>query len=394
MDNILNDPDTYVVQDVQYVEPSAKPQLPRKRPRIGLPASDTEPATLHDQNSVDPLSVAPDTPEDDAPDDQEDESDDHWGEWTGQAMTVTDAGHIDEDVTVIGPPPGEDPTQGRYVLVAPGDEPDLQSLQAQNLSGQAGNVPSASTTASEPATTPFLPGGSVLPRIRFQLVTTESGAVKAVPVGSSMLENTGKGKPKRRRIVPDPPQRASKGKGKMIKGGKLRGKWMWLPNSILGVAEAFSGGCTCGFSDEEGNSFSIFLSLLIASVFLMLMYKAYNYCSTKWATPPSIVSSHGRKPSVIECEVCGKTSAGLPYPNCRTCDAKPSYHHGRCCPARVQEEPMTMPSAGNVHLQYVFVCGTSNKHAYHLTEDCPRLKHAKEKIHRCELCKSCEKKAD
>ena len=32
--------------------------------------------------------------------------------------------------------------------------------------------------------------------------------------------------------------------------------------------------------------------------------------------------------------ICGQVAPGCPYPSCRFCGDTPSYHHGRCCPAR------------------------------------------------------------
>ena len=41
------------------------------------------------------------------------------------------------------------------------------------------------------------------------------------------------------------------------------------------------------------------------------------------------------------CTQCGKRSRSEPNPlvfaKCWTCGASPSYHHGRCCPARIEE---------------------------------------------------------
>ena len=34
------------------------------------------------------------------------------------------------------------------------------------------------------------------------------------------------------------------------------------------------------------------------------------------------------------CEYCGRPSPGIPFARCNFCGARPSWHHGRCCPWR------------------------------------------------------------
>ena len=52
------------------------------------------------------------------------------------------------------------------------------------------------------------------------------------------------------------------------------------------------------------------------------------------------------------CEVCGERHYGEPnplmYPDCRTCDQRPTYHHGRCCPnAKVKTGTDRRPTRPN-----------------------------------------------
>ena len=37
------------------------------------------------------------------------------------------------------------------------------------------------------------------------------------------------------------------------------------------------------------------------------------------------------------CEYCGRPSPGIPFARCNFCGARPSWHHGRCCPWRMRE---------------------------------------------------------
>ena len=53
-----------------------------------------------------------------------------------------------------------------------------------------------------------------------------------------------------------------------------------------------------------------------------------------------VVNQEGQVVDNIGCEICGRwyPPSPFPFPHCSICGATPSYHHGRCCPGRSNEE--------------------------------------------------------
>ena len=53
------------------------------------------------------------------------------------------------------------------------------------------------------------------------------------------------------------------------------------------------------------------------------------------AHPVSAVPPHQGQ-GTLRCQYCDQVYDGecIPFPHCRYCDARPSFHHGRCCPHR------------------------------------------------------------
>ena len=43
------------------------------------------------------------------------------------------------------------------------------------------------------------------------------------------------------------------------------------------------------------------------------------------------------------CEYCGRPSPGIPFARCNFCGARPSWHHGRCCPCLDRRTGCTNP---------------------------------------------------
>ena len=181
----------------------------------------------------------------------------------------------------------------------------------------------------------------------------------------------------------------------------MRGYWMWMPSTLLAQAQGFSGGCTCGFTEDEGFSVNMFVLLFLMCVMLVGVYKAFQHFATlfsKKGVTEETPRFREKTGPPVACHVCKIPSYNLPFDQCRTCGASPSYHHGRCCPVRTGGTVTT--TEVEVNPDCIYVCGSPCGHAYHLSQECPALKktRTKQKVVRCDLCKTCEsmsaKKAD
>ena len=161
------------------------------------------------------------------------------------------------------------------------------------------------------------------------------------------------------------------------------GRWVWHTTaqllSLCKGAKGFSIGCACGLDNEE-SSFSMYLCLGCMCVMLFLAYKVgrtVQKCCTPVNEKPVTLN-----PVHIVCEICNTAGATpMPFPDCRYCGARPSYHHGSCCP--VKNRPTQTP-------ERIFLCVGHGKHKYHITKDCRGLRSAQNPVVDFEVCKWCD----
>ena len=171
----------------------------------------------------------------------------------------------------------------------------------------------------------------------------------------------------------------------------MKGKWMWMPYSLLGMAQGFSGGCTCGFTEDEGTSVNMFVLLFLMCIVLVCLFQAFLHRTASYFKKEVVDKTpDSREKTVVlaKCEVCNVPSKSLPFDQCRTCGANPSFHHGRCCPSLLENQE----KATEVNPPHIYVCASPQNHAYHLSENCPAIKgtRTKQRTVRCDICKTCE----